>query len=278
VRRLPQGLGTVSRGRSLLRSPAPSPDSRASRHWADDYSGDLYYESVVDLLTARLSGVEAGLLLRLLEIGPGDRVLDLACGHGRHARAIAPEVGLLVGIDRNPRYLDLARARNSSAALVRGDLRNLPLRAGTFDAVYSWYSSLFMYDDDENARCLLAAARLLRPGGRLLVHHDNPLRLRRQPAQAVAWDMPGGGKVEESSRYDPVTGRDTCRRRVTRLDGSVLAGVAHLRYYTPEEWQELGGRCGLEITRITSTLQADRPAERLHDDAPDLIALGRRSA
>jgi hypothetical protein len=90
--------------------------------------------------------------------------------------------------------------------------------------------------------------------------------------------MPRGGKVEESSRYDSVTGRDTCTRRVTRLDGSVLAGVAHLRYYTPEEWQELGGRCGLEITRITSTLQADRPAERLHDDAPDLIALGRRSA
>jgi SAM-dependent methyltransferase len=247
-----------------------------TRHWADDYYGDLYYESVADLLTSRLSGIEAALLLRMLEVGSGDRVLDLACGHGRHARAISPEVGLLVGIDRNPEYL--ARARDSGAVLVQGDVRALPLQAGTFDAVYSWYSSLFMYDDDENARCLAEAARLLRPGGRILVHHDNPLRLRRQPEQVAAWDMPGGGKVEESSRYDPETGRDTCTRRLTRQDGSVLAGVAHLRYYTPEEWQELGGRCGLEITRITSTLQADRPAERLDDDAPDLIALGRRSA
>jgi SAM-dependent methyltransferase len=247
-----------------------------TRHWADGYYGDLYYESVAGLLTSRLSGIEAALLLRMLEVGSGDRVLDLACGHGRHASAISPKVGLLVGIDRNPEYL--ARGRDSGAVLVRGDLRELPLRAGTFDAVYSWYSSLFMYDDDENARCLAAAAALLRPGGRMLVHHDNPLRLLRQPEQVAAWDMPGGGKVEENSRYDPVTGRDTCRRRLTRQDGTVLAGVAHLRYYNPEEWQELGGRCGLEITRITSTWQADRPAERLDDDAPDLIALGRRSA
>ncbi len=247
-----------------------------SRHWTDDYYGDLYYESVADLLTARMSGFEAGLIRRLLAIGPRDRVLDLACGHGRHARALSPEVGLLVGLDRNTEYLALAR--HSGAALVRGDLRALPFRPGSLDALYSWYSSLFMYDDEENARCLAAAVALLRPGGRIVVHHDNPSRLRRQPEQAIQWDMPSGGRVEESSVYDPATGRDSCTRRVIRADGSVLAGVAHLRYYTPEEWEGLAGRCGLDLLGITSTWQADRPAERLDDDAPDLIAIGRRSA
>lgn len=247
-----------------------------TRHWADDYYGDLYYESVADLLTARMSGFEAGLLRRLLELSPRDRVLDLACGHGRHARALSPEVGLLVGIDRNPEYLALAR--HSGAALVRGDLRALPFRPGSLDAVYSWYSSLFMYDDEENARCLAAAAALLRPGGRIVVHHDNPRRLRRETEAQCSWDLPGGGRVEETSVYDPATGRDSCTRRVIRVDGTVLAGVAHLRYYTPEEWQGLAGRCGLDLLGITSTWQADRPAERLDDDAPDLIAIGRRSA
>ena len=133
-----------------------------TRHWADDYYGDLYYESVADLLTARLSTFEAALLRRLLVLGPRDRVLDLACGHGRHARTLSPEVGLLVGLDRNPEYL--ARARHSGAVRVRGDLRALPLREGSFDALYSWYSSLFMYDDEENARCLASAVARLRPG------------------------------------------------------------------------------------------------------------------
>jgi SAM-dependent methyltransferase len=247
-----------------------------ARHWADDYYGDLYYESVADLLTARLSTFEARLLRNLLEIGPRDRVLDLACGHGRHARALSPEAGLLVGLDRSPHYL--ARARHSGAVLVQGDLRDLPLRPGSFDALYSWYSSLFMYDDEENARCLAAAVRLLRPGGRIVVHHDNPLRLRGQTEAHAEWELPRGGRVVEDSRYDPATGRDTCTRRVIRADGTVLAGVAQLRYYNPEEWKELAARCGLELARITSTWQAARPAERLDDDAPDLIAIGRRAA
>jgi SAM-dependent methyltransferase len=245
-------------------------------HWTDAYYGDLYYESVADLLTARLSGFEARLLRRILEVGPGHRVLDLACGHGRHARWLSPEVGLLVGIDRNPGYL--GRARHSGARLVQGDLRALPFSPGRFDAVYSWYSSLFMYDDAENARCLAAAVALLRPGGRLVVHHDNPARLRREPTAHSEWDLPRGGRVSEDSRYDPGTGRDSCTRRVIRPDGTVLAGTAHLRYYTPEEWAVLARQVGLDLLRITSTWQADRPAERLDDDAPDLIALGRRPA
>lgn len=256
----------------MLVSSRPSVD----RHWTDDYYGDLYQESVADLLTERLSRVEADAIRRLLGLRPTDRVLDLACGHGRHARFLRPEVGFLVGIDRNPAYL--ARARGCGAVLVRGDLRRLPLREGRFDAVYSWYSSLFMFDDAENLRCLAAAVALLRPGGRILVHHDNPARLRREPTAQAHWDLSRGGRVEEESRYDPATGRDTCTRRVIRPDGSVLAGTAHLRYYTPEEWAVLAGRAGMELTGITSTWKADRPSEPLDDDAPDLIAIGRRPA
>ena len=245
-----------------------------SRHWADDYYGDLYLESVADLLTARLSTFEAGVIRRLLSLGPRDRVLDLACGHGRHARVLSPEVGLLVGLERNGSYLE--RARHSGARLVRADLRAPPFPAGTFDAVYSWYSSLFMYDDAENERCLARVISLLRPGGRLLVQHANPARLRMVPQVQEAWEGPGGNRVEEESSYDPETGRDTCMRRVIRPDGQVLAGSAELRYYTPEEWQSLAGRCGLRDLHLTSTWQADRPTDRLDDDAPDLIAIGRR--
>lgn len=241
------------------------------RHWTDGYYGDLYYESVADLLTARLSSFESRLIRGLLEVGTRDRVLDLACGHGRHARFLSPEVGLLAGIDRNPGYL--ARARHSGAARVQGDVRALPFRPGVFDAVYSWYSSLFMFDDAENLRCLAAASSALRPGGRILVHHDNPARLAREPTAHAEWDLASGGRVVEDSLYDPAAGRDACTRRVIRPDGSVLAGTAELRYYSPEEWQALAPRAGLRLLRITSTWQADR----LDDDAPDLIALAEKA-
>jgi SAM-dependent methyltransferase len=255
-------VGRLPGGRAVL-----------SGHWADAYFGDLYYESVADLLTARLSSFEAALIRRLLGLGPRDRVLDLACGHGRHARALSPEVALLVGVDRNPDYL--ARAQGSGALRVRGDLRTLPLRDQAFDAAFSWYSSLFMYGDEENERVLAGVVRTLRPGGRLLVHHDNPLRLAREPGAHAEWDLAGGGRVEEDSRFDPAAGVDVCARRVIRPDGTVLAGTARLRYYTPKEWEALARRVGLRMTSITSSWQAGGTPDSL-DDAPDLIALAEK--
>ncbi len=242
-----------------------------SGDWTDAYYGDLYYESVADLLTARLSTFEAGVIRALLGLAPAQRALDLACGHGRHARALSPEVRALAGLDRSRDYL--ARARDAGALLVRGDVRTLPFAAGMFDAAWSWYASLFMFDDAGNERCLAEAARVLRPGGRLLVHHANPLRLRREPLARAERALPGGGRVEEASRFDAATGRDRCERRLTRADGTVLAGLADLRYYTPEEWRRIAPRAGLRLLRITSTWQALHADERLDDDAPDLIAL-----
>ncbi len=238
--------------------------------WTYDYYRDLYYESVADLLTARLSSFEASAIRRLLAVGPRDRVLDLACGHGRHARALSPEVGVLVGLDRSRDYL--ARAAASGALLVRGDLRSLPFPDRSFDASFSWYSSLFMYGDLENERALAEAARVLRPGGRLLVQHANPKRLAREPLARAERPLAGGHRVEEVSRFDPATGVDACDRRLTRVNGTVLAGTAYLRYYSPKEWEALAQRAGLRLLRITSTCQVEQ-IEPLDDDAPDLIAL-----
>jgi SAM-dependent methyltransferase len=241
-----------------------------ARHWADAYYGELYLDSVGDLLSPRLSALEAEVVATLLRLGPEDRVLDLACGHGRHARLLAPRVGGLVGVDLSAAYLRLA----GGAAYVRGDVRALPFRPGAFDAAFSWYASLFMFDDATNLACLAEAGRVLRPGGRLLVHHANPLRLAREPRAAARRTLADGSLVEETSVYDPATGVDRCARRVVRPGGAVLAGTAELRYYNPSEWGPLAVRAGLRLSELTTTLDAGRsPRPEPGPEAPDLIAL-----
>ena len=255
-------------------------------HWGDAYYGELYLGSVGDLLTPRLSALEADAIAALLGLRPADRVLDLACGHGRHARVLARRVGRVVGLDRSRDHLEAALADEAAApagegrrgaappAYVQGDVRALPFREGSFDAVFSWYASLFMFDDATNEACLAEAARVVRRGGRLLVHHANPLRLAREPRAAARRTLADGSLVEEESVYDPATGVDRCARRLVRRGGAVLAGTAELRYYMPSEWGRLAGSAGLHLLELTTTPDAGRSARREPGpDAPDLIAL-----
>lgn len=248
--------------------------SAPPRHWADGYYGPLYLESAGDLLSPRLSALEAEAIRALLGLGRADAVLDLGCGHGRHARVLAGRVRRLVGLDRSGDYLGRAAAGGSAATYVRGDVRALPFPAGAFDAVFSWYASLFMFDDATNAACLAEAGRVVRGGGRLLVQHANPLRLALEPEERAARTLADGSRVEERSTFDATRGVDRCSRRLERPDGATLAGTAELRYYMPSEWRGLAERAGLRLVELTTTPDAGRTARREPGpEAPDLIAL-----
>jgi SAM-dependent methyltransferase len=248
----------------------------AAPHWGDGYYGELYLDSVADLLTPRLSAAEAAAIAALLRLSPGERVLDLACGHGRHARVLARDARV-VGLDRSGPYLRRAaalRGPDPAPAWVRGDVRALPFRPGAFDAAFSWYASLFMFDDPGNEACLGQAAGALRPGGRLLVHHANPLRLAREPRAAARRELADGSVVEEECEFDAGRGVDRCARRLVRPGGDVLAGTAELRYYMPTEWGRLAERAGLRLVELTTTTDAGRtPRPQPGPESPDLIAL-----
>jgi len=174
-----------------------------------------------------------------------------------------------VGLDASGPYLRRAGALGlpGGTSLVRADVRALPVREGAFSAAYSWYASLFMFDDAANAAALAGLARAVRPGGRVVVQHGNPLRLAAHPRETAGRALPGGGRVEEESAFDAERGLDRCARRLVRPDVSVLEGTAELRYYSPAEWSTLSLACGLRVVEITSS------AGSTGADAPDLVAV-----
>jgi SAM-dependent methyltransferase len=235
--------------------------------------GALYRESTAGLLGPRLSTLEADVIWRLLRLQPGERVLDIACGEGRHLAALSGRGLRLVGVDADRESLISARAAATSTATstptyLRADLRALPFRT-CFDAAYCWYSSLFLFDDQGNERALTEAGRVLRPGGRLLVQHANPARLAAEPEARASRVLPGGGRVEETSRYDAARGVETLSR--TLRDGArTLAGTAHLRYYKPTEWERLAPRAGLRLRSLASAEAGGAPCT---ERSLDLIAV-----
>lgn len=205
----------------------------------------------------------------LLRLRPGQRVLDLACGSGRHLRALGGRGLRLFGVDRDRGSLAAAAAAAPGAGLARADLRALPLAAG-FHAAYAWYASLLLFDEAGNAAALAEAARVLRPGGRLLVQHANPEALAREPLARASRALPGGGRVEEESWFDPTIGVESLSRRVVGR-GRMLEGSVRLRYYRASEWGEIAPRAGLRLAAIAST-GAGAPVP-FTAEALDLIAV-----
>jgi 2-polyprenyl-3-methyl-5-hydroxy-6-metoxy-1,4-benzoquinol methylase len=98
-------------------------------------------------------------------IRPGARVLDLACGEGRHSLAAAVLGAQVVAIDRDEAKLDTARDRAAAAGLtidwLNVDLEGPWPELGTFDAVL-----VFNYLDRANMSRILG---LVAPGGRLMM-------------------------------------------------------------------------------------------------------------
>lgn len=116
-----------------------------------------------------------------LGLPAGARVLDLCCGMGRHALALA-ELGYQVtGVDLSATLLEEAKRHDSAGAVtwLRGDMRDVPLE-GPFDAVVNLFTSFgYFARDEENGAVLQEMDRLLRPGGRFLLDFLNPGHVRR---------------------------------------------------------------------------------------------------
>jgi demethylmenaquinone methyltransferase / 2-methoxy-6-polyprenyl-1,4-benzoquinol methylase len=108
------------------------------------------------------------------EVGPGDSVLDVCCGTGDLAFELAGRVssgGRVVGCDFSEPMLDLAREKATQRGVdsVRfewADALQLPYDAGRFDAVTVGFGVRNFADHDRGLREM---ARVLRPGGRLVV-------------------------------------------------------------------------------------------------------------
>jgi ubiquinone/menaquinone biosynthesis C-methylase UbiE len=114
-----------------------------------------------------------------LGVEPGDRVLEIGCGHGVAATLICErlEGGRLTAVDRSPKMIAAATRRNERfvaagrAEFLIGELERLELGGRRFDKVLAVRVRLF-HTDPERARELIAP--WLAPGGRLLPVYDGP--------------------------------------------------------------------------------------------------------
>ncbi|WP_243384605.1 class I SAM-dependent methyltransferase [Geothrix alkalitolerans] len=180
--------------------------------FAWDFDHPAYFQIYADKDAE--AAAEGPALAALLDLPPGSRVLDLPCGWGRLQPHLVARGWETLGGDLSRMNLDRHR-KDHPATLARLDLRALPFRAGCADGVFCAYTSWgYFATDAENLRQLAEFARVLRPGGALLLDLAGRSSLRRTIAEVEGqWlEFPDEG-YEERATWSPDGRRIRTERR-----------------------------------------------------------------
>lgn len=124
-------------------------------------------------------------LINLLGIeNINSKILDAPCGWGRHSTELAKKGYNVTGIDLCDEYIKIAKDRalelNLSINYFCRNLLNNELPSNEFDFIFNMWTSFGFFDEKNNEKVLSEYIRILKPGGRILIHSDlNPLRVSK---------------------------------------------------------------------------------------------------
>ncbi len=147
------------------------------------------------------------LLCETVDPRAGDRVLDVATGHGNAALAAARRGGDVTGIDYVPEWLDRARARSNADGLKvtfqEGDAENIPFPDNSFDVVLSTFGAQFATHHEKTASELL---RVCRPEGRIGMANWMPVGFIKEFFEVHARHVPPPPEVKSPLQWGTESG------------------------------------------------------------------------
>jgi SAM-dependent methyltransferase len=247
----------------------------ANDDWFAQYYGERYADSVRPMLTEERSDAEVAFILRETRLRPPARVLDLACGFGRHTLPFARRGYAVTGVDRNAEWIVQAQQATEGldTTLVVGDMRE-PF-GGPYDLLASLYHSFGFFSDAENAAMLAGWSARLRDGGWLAMDIWNRDNILRDWRPVWEWEPSAALRVREERSFDPRSGRLAIHYTYTYADGGApYVYDASFRLYAFTELRDLLARCGLTVAQTYGSLAG----EPFSLDARRLVVLARKGA
>jgi ubiquinone/menaquinone biosynthesis C-methylase UbiE len=241
--------------------------------WYKTFFGEDYLQ-IYTFLTPERTEREVDGIVTLLNLPTGSSILDLCCGHGRHALALARRGYRLTGLDLSAVFLQRAQADAEHQGIqvrwVEGDMRKIPFE-NAFEAIINIFTAFgYLESEEEDQQVLQQVQRALKPGGLFLLETMHREWLVRNFAPGEIHRHPDGLMVLEERTFDLLAGR--CDVQVTMLSpGGQRRQYTHsVRMYTLRELARMLAAAGLQIQASYGGLDGSR----LSLNSPRLVVIG----
>ena len=206
----------------------------------DGWSGDLSDEEETDVMA------------ELLDVQPGDSLLDVACGYGRHAMLFAERYDLRVtGVDISPGLIAAARTladeRSLEITYEAKHARDLNY-AGCFDHAIIGFNSLSVFSPEDAVTVLQKIRAALKPHGRLFLDLDNKPFYTRYGSSYRNWYAAANGLTLTDVYFHHDSSVEVIRDILLNdEDDSISEFICFKRIYDKKEVSHLLEQCGFNI-------------------------------
>ncbi len=235
--------------------------------WFEEWFGEAYLS-----LYPHRDAADAELLLASLSEtirwGSGLRVLDVACGAGRHAQAVEERGARPIGLDLS--WALLTRARTvTRAPLIRADMRWLPIRPATMDVTLNLFTSFGYFDSDaDHDHVLEQMIATVRPDGWFVIDFLNASYVRTTLVPRQETEL--GGHQVQIARHISADGRFVVKDITTDDDQRFRERV---RLFSPEQLEAMVTAHGVDMRRRLGAYDGSP----LDHESPRVILIGQRS-
>lgn len=214
----------------------------AAKDWTDGFFTGLIADSQRAIAEFMPTAAEAEFLATELALRPGDHVLDVPCGTGRLAIALAAKGYRATGIDRSAELLRDGQNACPGIQWIERDMRQLE-GLGPFDAAYCFGNSFAYFNDRGNQEFLHGVAKVLKPGGRFALETHFAAETVLALPLGKRWYEFGDILFLHESQFDPPTSILTSQYQIFQ-GGQIERRTAHYRVFFYRElldWLELAG-------------------------------------
>lgn len=160
----------------------------------DIYFDGFYKEMWRTIIPAELTGKEVDFMLPYFNLQPGNKVLDLMCGYGRHTLALARKGMQVTAVDNLGDYIeeikDAASAEQLPVTVIQSDV--LTFQSGEqFDLALCMGNSLNFFNAADTTQLLKNISSQLKEGGHLLINSWSIAEIAYKTVPAKTWSMVG---------------------------------------------------------------------------------------